>query len=50
MAGSIVNPDVFIEENCILNTGSVIEHDCKVQRNTHISPKLGEYVLDVTLT
>ena len=26
-------------KNCIINTSSVIEHDCVIEDNTHISPK-----------
>jgi sugar O-acyltransferase (sialic acid O-acetyltransferase NeuD family) len=40
MAGAIINPGACVGENCIINTGAVIEHDSKVQRNTHISPRV----------
>lgn len=38
MANVSVNPDALIGEHCILNTGCVIEHDCKIDDFVHISP------------
>ena len=32
-----IGPEVFIGRNCIINTGSIIEHDSKVGDNCHIS-------------
>ena len=38
MPGCIINNDVKIENFCILNTGSIIEHDCKIGSFNSISP------------
>ena len=38
MPGCIVNPNAWIAEDCILNTATVVEHDCRVGANTHLSP------------
>ena len=38
MPGVVINPGVTIGKNCIINTGSIIEHDCKIDDHTHIAP------------
>jgi len=38
MANVVVNANVFIGSHCILNTTSVIEHDCVIDDFVHISP------------
>jgi len=38
MAGSIVQCNVTIEKNVIINSGSIIEHDCYIGENSHIAP------------
>ena len=34
----VVNADVTIGKHCILNSGSIIEHDCVLSDYVHISP------------
>lgn len=38
MANVTVNPSAKIGKHCIVNTGSVIEHDCFIENYVHISP------------
>lgn len=38
MAGVVINPSVSVGKHCILNTGSVIDHDCIIEDFVHISP------------
>src|SRR5690606_26787611 len=44
--GTVVMPNVVINANakvcrgCIINTSSVIEHDCEIGEFTHISPSV----------
>ncbi|APG59292.1 acetyltransferase [Christiangramia salexigens] len=38
MASSSVNPSVKIGKHCILNTGSLVEHDVELEDFVHISP------------
>lgn len=38
MAGVLVNPNVKVGKHCILNTGSIIEHDCLISDFVHVSP------------
>lgn len=38
MPGVIVNPGAVIGEHCILNSGAIVEHDCKISDYAHISP------------
>ena len=38
MANVVVNPSVEIGKHCIINTGAVLEHDCKISDFAHISP------------
>ena len=37
MAGVVVNPHSHIGDNVLLNTRSVIEHDCRIGKHTHIA-------------
>ena len=37
-AGVVINVDAEIGSACIINTGSVIEHDCRLYDGVHISP------------
>lgn len=37
-AGVIIQPGVVLAENVILNTGCIIEHDCKIGKHTHVAP------------
>ena len=38
MANVAFNPSVEIGKHCIINTGAVLEHDCKISDFAHISP------------
>lgn len=38
MAGSVINPDTYIGEHCIINTCSSIDHDNVLGNYVHISP------------
>ncbi len=38
MPKSIVNPNAHIGQHCIVNTGSIVEHDCILEDFVHISP------------
>ncbi|MEC4050892.1 acetyltransferase [Flavobacterium sp. SUN046] len=40
MAGVVVNPEVTIGKHCIINTSSIVEHDCKIYDFVHISPNV----------
>ena len=37
MHGAIVNKNCKIGKNCIVNTGSILEHDTIIGDNCHIS-------------
>lgn len=37
-AGVIVGVDSIIEDNCILNTGAAVDHDCKIGSHVHLAP------------
>ena len=37
-AGVIINPQVKIGVGCIINTGAIIEHDCSIDKFSHIAP------------
>jgi sugar O-acyltransferase (sialic acid O-acetyltransferase NeuD family) len=41
MANVTVNADTIIGRHVILNTGSSIDHDCRIDDFVHISPKVG---------
>ena len=38
MAGAVVQPDVAIGANTIINSRSIIEHDCVIGDHVHIAP------------
>ena len=38
MAGAILNPYASIGNQCIINTGASIDHDCKIHDFVHIAP------------
>lgn len=52
-AHSFVGPKVKIGENCIINTRSLIEHDCTIKKHTSINPGailLGSCAIDEKVT
>lgn len=40
MANAVVNPFSHIGPSCIINTCSVVEHDCRLAQGVHISPNV----------
>lgn len=38
MANAVINPFSHIGPTCIINTSSVVEHDCRLAQGVHISP------------
>jgi UDP-perosamine 4-acetyltransferase len=38
MAGAIVQCGAIVGENCVLNTGSLIDHDCRIGAHAFVSP------------
>lgn len=38
MAGAIINPCASVGNHCIINTGSSIDHDCKIHDYVHVAP------------
>lgn len=38
MAGAVINVNTTIEDNCIINTHSSIDHDCYISESCHIAP------------
>ena len=38
MAGAIIGSYVSIDENCIINSGSIISHDSTIKKSSHITP------------
>ena len=38
MANAAINPGAEIGKHCIINTASIVEHDCKIADFVHISP------------
>jgi sugar O-acyltransferase (sialic acid O-acetyltransferase NeuD family) len=38
MANTAINTCSKIGEHCIINTGSIVEHDCVLENYTHVSP------------
>jgi sugar O-acyltransferase (sialic acid O-acetyltransferase NeuD family) len=38
MAAAVVNPDAIIGNHCIINTGAIVEHDCKLEDYVHVAP------------
>ena len=39
MAGVVVNAESLIEDLAIINTGSTVDHDCRIGRAAHVSPQ-----------
>lgn len=53
LAGAIVNAKSLIEDNVILNTGSIVEHDCRIGAHSHLGPAsvlCGQVVLESEVT
>lgn len=38
LANAVVNADTIVQDNVIVNTGSVIEHDCRLRDHAHVAP------------
>jgi len=38
MHNAVVNPGAKIGKNCIINTGSIIEHDVIIEDHCHVAP------------
>lgn len=38
MAKTVINMDAHIGKHCIINTGSIVEHDCVLHDYVHVSP------------
>lgn len=38
MANTVINPNTTIGKHCIINTGTIVEHDNKVEDYVHLSP------------
>ena len=38
LAGVIIQAGTIIAENCIVNSGAIVEHDCRIGRHVHIAP------------
>ena len=38
MDRAVINPGASIGENTLINTGAIVEHDCRVGRHCHIAP------------
>lgn len=36
-AGSIINPGAWVGQNVIVNTGAIVEHDCRVHDHVHLA-------------
>ncbi len=36
---SVVQPGTTIGRHCIINTGAIVEHDCKIADYVHVSPR-----------
>ena len=36
---AVLNADAAVGPHCIINTGAIVEHDCRVGACTHISPR-----------
>lgn len=41
MPGAIINAATIIEDLVIVNTGATVDHDCVIQKATHIAPQCG---------
>ena len=40
MAGVIIQANATIGKNCLINTGAIIEHDCKIGNHNHLAPSV----------
>lgn len=40
MAGAMINPSARVGAHCIINTGSIVEHDNVLEDYVHISPRV----------
>jgi acetyltransferase-like isoleucine patch superfamily enzyme len=38
MPRAVVNAGAVVGDNCIVNTGVVVEHDCRIADHVHLSP------------
>ncbi|MDP2559849.1 acetyltransferase [Psychrobium sp. 1_MG-2023] len=38
LSRAVINADTTIAANCIINTGTIIEHDCQIGRHNHCAP------------
>jgi len=38
MPGVIVNADAQLDDLCVLNTGALVDHDCRIGRASHVAP------------
>lgn len=38
MPGAIIQAGADIGDNCIINTGSIVEHDCVIEAHSHLAP------------
>ncbi|MEO5365081.1 MAG: acetyltransferase [Magnetococcus sp. WYHC-3] len=38
LAGAMLNADVHVGPGCILNTGCIVEHECRLDAGVHVSP------------
>lgn len=41
MGGAVINAESQIEDLAIINTGAVIDHDCRIGMGAHIAPQSG---------
>ena len=38
MAGAIIQPGCFIDDNVLINTKVSVDHDCEIGKNVHVAP------------
>ena len=38
MANVAINPDTYVGDHAIINTGATVDHDCHIARFAHIAP------------
>ncbi len=38
LANTVIQPGTRIGRDCIINTGTILDHDCSVEQNCHIAP------------
>lgn len=39
LAGAIINPEATLETCVLINTGAIVEHDCRIGEFAHIAPR-----------